>query len=153
MKQTGGGADSGALVFVYGSLKRDMTNHGQMQQARWIGTAQLEGLELYDLGPFPMAIVSNDAKAAINGELFRVTRNHLKKLDQFEGTPRLYQRQRWPLHDGGWSWVYLGQARQVRHVNRIVSGSWPGPADNFRRLGKPQANDPAQPTPGPDPKR
>ena len=64
MEQAGSGADSAPLLFVYGSLKRGMANHGELRGAAELGSTRLEGLALYDLGPFPMAIPSHPASRA-----------------------------------------------------------------------------------------
>jgi gamma-glutamylcyclotransferase (GGCT)/AIG2-like uncharacterized protein YtfP len=111
-----------AVLFVYGTLKRGQPNHGRLQGARWLGAAWLEGACLYDLGPFPMAIA---AEGRVCGELYAVARAVLPLLDAFEGCPRLYQRHWLPLGDGRQAWVYLGQARQVRHSRRLPRGAWP----------------------------
>ena len=125
MADEGMGADSAALVFVYGSLKRGQVNHGQLQGCAWQGEAELNGLALYDLGPFPMAIPA-DPEARLRGEIYSVDAEQLARLDHFEGAPRLYERQRWQLIDGRAVWVYVGRPRQVRHVRRIASGCWRG---------------------------
>ena len=119
------GADSAALVFVYGSLKRGQSHHDQLQGCAWQGDAELRGLALYDLGPFPMAVVA-EPEARLQGEIYRVDGQHLSRLDRFEGAPRLYERQRWPLSDGRSVWVYVGKPHQVRHVQRLRSGCWRG---------------------------
>ena len=152
MEQAGRGADSDALVFVYGSLKRGMTNHGQLDDARWLGNAQLQGLALYDLGPFPMAVISDDDDAVLQGEIHAVTAARLQALDRFEGVPRLYERQAWCLEDGRSVWVYVGRAEQVRHVKRIASGAWSGPTPGFRRSARPPASDQPRPAAPPEPK-
>ena len=59
----GGRPDYVGLVFVYGSLKRGERFHHQLDGATFEGTAELQGLELYDLGPFPMAIPNAQAAA------------------------------------------------------------------------------------------
>lgn len=145
MEQAGKGADSDALVFVYGSLKRGMANHGQLGGARWLGQARLRGLALYDLGPFPMAVASNAVDAWVHGEVHEVDATQLAALDRFEGAPRLYERERWRLEDGRAVWVYVGRQRQVRHVQRIRSGLWRGPAPGFRRSAPPPASDRPRP--------
>jgi gamma-glutamylcyclotransferase (GGCT)/AIG2-like uncharacterized protein YtfP len=127
MSQLGNGADSDALVFVYGSLKRGMANHQQLLGARPAGPCLLEGLDLYDLGPFPMAVPNSDAQTRLKGELYWISVDQLKELDRFEGTPRLYERKRWLISDGRWCWVYVGRARQVRYVERLREGEWRGP--------------------------
>ena len=125
MADEGMGDDSAALVFVYGSLKRGQTNHSQMDGCAWLGEAELSGLALYDLGPFPMAVPAGP-EASLQGEIYRVDAAQLARLDRFEGAPRLYERQRWQLSDGRAVWVYVGRAWQVRHVRRITSGCWQG---------------------------
>lgn len=152
MKRSGNGADSDALLFVYGSLKRGMANHPQLQGAVCLGGARLEGLALYDLGPFPMAITCSEPSSAIEGELYTVDAALLEQLDRFEGAPRLYQRELYRLNSGEAIWVYMGRSRQVRHVQRLSSGCWQGPAATFKRGGAPPANDPPRPATAPEPK-
>ena len=128
MAEQAEGADSGALVFVYGSLKQGMANHHELGSAIELGRASLQGLALYNLGPFPMAVACSEPGVVLHGELYRLSSSQLAALDRFEGTPRLYERLRWPLADGLHCWVYVGRSRQVRHVARIPSGSWSGPS-------------------------
>ena len=127
------------LVFVYGTLKREMANHRRLAGARFVGPAQLGGLHLYDLGPFPMAVATDDPAAMLQGEVYGVDAVQLADLDRFEGVPRLYERQRHQLSDGRAVWVYVGRSQQVRHVRRITS--WP------------PASDQPQPAPGPAARR
>jgi gamma-glutamylcyclotransferase (GGCT)/AIG2-like uncharacterized protein YtfP len=127
------------LVFVYGSLKRGMANHQRLAGAHFAGAAQLGGLHLYDLGPFPMAVATDDPAAVLQGEIYGVDAAQLAELDRFEGVPRLYARQRHQLSDGRCVWVYVGCSQQVRHVQRITS--WPPASDHTR------------PAPGPAPRR
>ena len=132
MAQLGNGVDSGPrddgleLVFVYGSLKRGQANHRQIASGTFLGPAQLQGLALYDLGPFPMAIVSDEPTPILHGELYGVSTQLLQALDRFEGAPRLYARQRQQLSDGRPVWIYVGRAQQVRFVDRLDDGIWPG---------------------------
>ena len=152
MERSGNGADSDPLLFVYGSLKRGMANHQELQGATRLGDARLHGLALYDLGPFPMAIACREPGSTIEGELYRVSAALLEQLDRFEGAPRLYQRELHHLRSGEAIWVYVGRARQVRHVQRLSSGCWQGPAAGFKRGGAPPANAPPPPAAAPEPK-
>lgn len=111
------------LLFVYGTLKRGQANHHHMIGARFAADALMDGIELYDLGPFPMAIAG---EGRARGELFWVDGEQLAALDRFEGVPRLYARRQRPLCDGRLAWIYLGRPRQVRHSPRLVEGCWPG---------------------------
>ncbi len=130
-----GGDGEATLLFVYGTLKRGQANHHRLRGARWVGDALLKGACLYDLGPFPMAILG---EGEVGGELYAVAWTALPGLDAFEGCPRLYQRHWLPLADGRQAWVYLGLARQVRHSRRLSEGMWPGaaarPAASTRQL-------------------
>ena len=121
-----GAPDYVGLVFVYGTLKRGERSHGLLGDAPFEGTAVLPGLELYNLGPFPMAIGNPQAQRPINGELYRVTAQQLEALDRFEGAPRLYRRELRCLADGREAWVYLGNPRQVRFAPVLGNGCWSG---------------------------
>lgn len=111
------------LLFVYGTLKRGLANHQQLSAARYAGEAAMPGVDLHDLGPFPMAV---SGRGTVLGELYGVDAATLARLDRFEGVPRLYRRERLPLGDGRTAWIYLGQPRQVRHSPRLDGGCWPG---------------------------
>jgi gamma-glutamylcyclotransferase (GGCT)/AIG2-like uncharacterized protein YtfP len=120
------------LVFVYGTLKNGQSNHHLLAGCSFCGEARLPALALYNLGPFPMAIASNNPNTVLQGELYAVSDAQLAELDRLEGAPRLYERQQHRLSDGRAVWVYVGRARQVRHVPLIPSGQWQGrsPAGN-----------------------
>lgn len=110
------------LLFVYGTLKRGHDNHRHLAGAVYAGEALMSGVDLHDLGPFPMAILG---EGRVLGELYRVGEIELARLDRFEGVPRLYRREQRPLSDGRPAWIYLGRPRQVRHAPRLRQGLWP----------------------------
>ena len=109
------------LVFVYGTLQRGEKNHHWLEGASWQGEAELPGVVLHDLGPFPMAVIG--AGLAL-GEVYAVEGSGLARLDELEGYPRLYDRQVMELVDGRRAWVYLGRPRQVRHAPVLRGGVW-----------------------------
>jgi gamma-glutamylcyclotransferase (GGCT)/AIG2-like uncharacterized protein YtfP len=117
-------------VFVYGTLKRGQVNHHCLAEARWLGEAELSGLVLHDLGPFPMAVPGD---GCIQGELYGVEPAALLRLDHLEGSPRLYQRQRLPLRDGRQAWVYVGRPRQVHLSPVLPDGVWRGRRSSEQR--------------------
>jgi gamma-glutamylcyclotransferase (GGCT)/AIG2-like uncharacterized protein YtfP len=93
------------LVFVYGTLKRGEKNHHWLEGASWQGEAELSGVLLHDLGPFPMAVIG---KGTAIGEVYGVEEHGLARLDELEGYPRLYDRQMLSLNDGrrlGCTWA------------------------------------------------
>jgi gamma-glutamylcyclotransferase (GGCT)/AIG2-like uncharacterized protein YtfP len=119
-------------VFVYGSLKRDQPNHHWLAGATGLGEGQLDGVQLFDLGPFPMAVrpagePCSPGCQALQGELYRVDAPTLERLDRLEGSPRLFERHWLPLQDGRCAWVYLGRPAQVRHAPLLAHGLWSGP--------------------------
>jgi len=120
-----------APVLVYGTLRRGFANHHWLAGCRCLGIGVMQGLALYDLGPFPMAVPSSDA-ALLHGELYGVDAAALARLDRLEGVPRLYERWLHPLQAGGVAWVYVGRAAQVRHSPRLAAGRWAGPGPRFR---------------------
>ncbi len=116
---------SGAVhVAVYGTLKRGECNHHWLRGARFEGRTRVPGLELYNLGEYPMAVPSRDPQARIHAELYRVEASALTRLDELEDYPRLYDRRRLPTADGRIAWIYLGQAHQVRGCRRVPFDDW-----------------------------
>ena len=140
MAATEGSGDSdlrlSQLVFVYGTLMRHQPNHQQLAGSRFRGAAQLPGLELFDLGPFPMAVASGQAKACLHGEVYAVSAEQLLALDRFEGVPRLYERQQHQLSDGRSVWLYVGRPHQVRHCPTLADGHWRGRILNPKTAGR-----------------
>ena len=62
--------------FIYGSLKRGFPNHDRFdfdKKSRFLGEATLNGARMYDLGPFPCVVLTNDPKDAVHGEIYEVT--------------------------------------------------------------------------------
>jgi len=129
------------LVFVYGTLKRGEKNHHWLEGASWQGEAELPGVVLHDLGPFPMAVIGADIAL---GEVYAVEAKGLARLDALEGYPRLYGRRVMELVDGRRAWVYLGRPHQVRHAPVLPRGVWPRRRD---LIPTPPAT--AQPRPSP----
>ncbi|OLR56973.1 hypothetical protein BHK98_06700 [Hornefia porci] len=79
-------------VFVYGTLLRGRSNHrGYLRGCPCIGRGILEGFDMYDVGSFP-AIVPGEG--CVRGELYRVSRRTLERLDMLEGNGSLYGRRR-----------------------------------------------------------
>jgi gamma-glutamylcyclotransferase (GGCT)/AIG2-like uncharacterized protein YtfP len=114
------------LVAVYGTLKQGECNHHLLAEGRWLGRVVLRHLQLYDLGPYPMAVVCADATACVSGELYGVSADLLARLDELEDHPREYERRLVDLQDGRRAWVYVGREAQVRGCPLLVHGVWRG---------------------------
>lgn len=115
---------AGLRVAVYGTLKRGECNHHWLRGARFEGRTRVPGLELYNLGDYPMAVPSADPRARIHAELYRVDGEGLARLDVLEDYPGLYDRRQLPTTDGGLAWIYLGRPDQVRGCRRVPFDDW-----------------------------
>ncbi|MEN9223906.1 MAG: gamma-glutamylcyclotransferase family protein [Thermostichus sp. HHBFW_bins_43] len=113
--------ESTTVVFVYGSLLRGGQYHSLMQGAEFLGTDSLNHIDLYDLGPYPMAIRGQNR---LYGECYRIPLTLLSRLDELEEHPRVYERQWLCLDSGTFAWVYLGRAEQVQGCRLIPGGRW-----------------------------
>jgi len=84
-----------ALLFVYGTLKRGGTLHHELESARFLGLAKIQG-ELFHIKgkSWPGAFLS-ESQSHIHGELYKLQKplETLKRLDFVEGcTEGLFTR-------------------------------------------------------------
>jgi gamma-glutamylcyclotransferase (GGCT)/AIG2-like uncharacterized protein YtfP len=72
-------------LFVYGTLKRGLSNHRLVADQTFLGEAATEPrYRVFDLGPYP-GLVADDANGlAVKGELWAVSECCLADLDDFE---------------------------------------------------------------------
>lgn len=77
------------LVFVYGTLKRGLSNHGWLNRQVFLGEAITEPKYLlYDLGGYPGMVSATRGLGrgrAIHGEVWEVDASALERLHQLEG--------------------------------------------------------------------
>src|SRR5438477_11415216 len=79
-------------LFVYGTLKRGFPGEAHMNGSRFEGPATTgRGYALYDLGRYPAVVVIG--QGTVTGEVYWVTREHLARLDEYEGCPSDYARE------------------------------------------------------------
>ena len=76
------------LIFVYGSLKRVFHNESLLYNAKSLG--KVKTVKIYPLIVtknlhYPYLVKEEGKGYEIIGELYRVKKNELEKLDQFEG--------------------------------------------------------------------
>jgi gamma-glutamylcyclotransferase (GGCT)/AIG2-like uncharacterized protein YtfP len=103
----------GMLLFVYGTLRRGGSNHGELRDARFAGVAQTQPrYELVDLGGYPALI--EGGQCSVSGELYEVDAALLCELDRFEEVPVLYERKRIALEPR------TGQPRFTAHAEAYV---------------------------------
>ena len=84
-----------SCAFVYGTLLQGESNHSYYLENDWcIGSALVSGFDMFDVGYFP-AVVSG--KGTVQGELYEITAETLKRLDGLEGEGSLYIRKCVPV--------------------------------------------------------
>jgi gamma-glutamylaminecyclotransferase len=84
---------AGALLFVYGTLRRGFENHeAYLRHARFIGTAvTLDKFALF-LDDFPY-LNKTPAVSSVVGEIYQVDDRTLGHIDCLEGHPEQYRRE------------------------------------------------------------
>ena len=127
-------------LFLYGTLLPSAAPKeiaGIVKRFRRLGTAQVRG-KLYDFGDFPGAVLNDNSRTVVHGELVELPpdENVLRALDEYEEFDRLNPRKSLfvrkktiiRLADGstceGWIYVYNkrpGKARLVRGGNYLRS--------------------------------
>jgi|LSQX01.1.fsa_nt_gb gamma-glutamylcyclotransferase (GGCT)/AIG2-like uncharacterized protein YtfP len=71
-----------AILFIYGSLKRDFTNYRFMTDAVYLGPGVIKGYDMYSLRYYPVIV---EGKGEVYGELYKVSREKLEAIDALEG--------------------------------------------------------------------
>lgn len=113
-------------VAVYGTLKRGLSNHYLLQDARYMGRDCLTAITLYDLGPYPGAKIQTSEGIII--EVFEVTQMQLAALDALEEynthAPEqgMYNRVQLKTRYGS-AWVYIYNL-EVEGLPAQRRGSW-----------------------------
>lgn len=71
-------------IFVYGTLKRDRSNHHWLKGQRFIAEARTQPIyRLYDMGGYP-GMIRDDNGVAVEGEIWEVDSLGLTRLDVLE---------------------------------------------------------------------
>jgi len=118
------GAD---CLFVYGTLRRGSNNKFARlleDRAQFLGAARVPG-RLYDLGPYPGAVASNQPDDRVHGELHRLTDPQLLPLlDDYEGAEfeRASVAAQTENGERVECWIYW--YRGAEKGRRILSGDW-----------------------------
>lgn len=120
-------ARSGALVMVYGTLKKGKSNHHPLlDDAEYMGRCAVAGQwDLYDVGWFPAVVRrSIGPRAYVVGEVYKVDSDTLRSLDLLEGHPHFYERIK---VDTPWkqAWLYTMPPRTALNPSwRLLDKCW-----------------------------
>ena len=116
------------LVFVYGTLKKNESNHGWMCKSFFVKEAvTAKEYLLYDLGAYPCLVKAPHGKGRnIRGELYEVTDGVLKGLDVLEGVAHgHYERVRIKLlktKELVWGYLYPHDVSRFRDAGDFWTG-------------------------------
>ncbi len=122
-------------LFVYGTLKQGFHNNLFLKDCQLIKYMKLKHHALVDLGHgFPYMIESQQ-REYVYGELYRVNRGVLKKIDVLEGVPNLYERKYTILVNKDdeeiYTYYYVSKMKDISHL-KVKYNYWPLPNDNKR---------------------
>lgn len=122
----GGRATGDSLVAVYGTLKWGESNHSLLGSSRLVGRCRLRNITLYDLGPYPAAILEPSEGIAV--EVYSISATVLQRLDVLEdyrpGEPLSGEYHRKLLDTPlGLAWLYLYNG-SITGLTPIRHGGW-----------------------------
>lgn len=107
-------------VAVYGSLRKNMGNHGFLVNGELLSVEEVKGFRMYSLGAFP-AIVYNGGQNLVTVEVYEVDDDTFRSLDMLEGYPSLYDRAEVETSQG-MVWVYY--QHEPPSTTIVASGDW-----------------------------
>jgi gamma-glutamylcyclotransferase (GGCT)/AIG2-like uncharacterized protein YtfP len=123
MQQPGAHTQDEQALFVYGTLMHGQPNARQLISASFVGPAQtVAAFTLIRWQGYPG--LRRGGGTGVRGELYRVSPTLLSALDEFEGHPTLFQRDRIPLAGGSFAQAYLVPTGEGLLAPVIVSGDW-----------------------------
>ena len=92
-------------VFVYGTLLKGNSRAHVLKDSILLGTDELEGFVMYDLGQYP-GIIAKEGYS-IKGEVYQINKVVLKELDIIESVGQLYNRMTVNLKSGTQAFTYV----------------------------------------------
>ncbi len=113
------------LIFVYGTLRKGFGNHRLLENAEFLGTGRTK--EKYKMTANGIPFVSkNEPVSYIIGEVYKIDDKTLKRLDELEGHPDWYKREKVKiiLETGKEveAWIYFNEVSEGRYL--IKSGDF-----------------------------
>ncbi|MCA8992277.1 MAG: gamma-glutamylcyclotransferase [Planctomycetaceae bacterium] len=87
------------LVFAYGTLMRGDCRFYLLEEQQFLGEASTQpGYRIVNCGSYPGLLVSSNSSQQVDGEVWAVTDECLRRLDEEEGVDvQLYERRPIPL--------------------------------------------------------
>jgi gamma-glutamylcyclotransferase (GGCT)/AIG2-like uncharacterized protein YtfP len=119
-------------LFIYGTLRRGGSNHFRMDGAEFVGGGGIAG-KIFRIDWYPGLVCGGES--AVKGELYRVSEEHLRALDVFEGIvpgegeSREYRRVKVEVtldsgeKESAWVWEWIGD---LSSAVALDTGDWLG---------------------------
>ncbi|MBP2029693.1 gamma-glutamylcyclotransferase (GGCT)/AIG2-like uncharacterized protein YtfP [Methanohalophilus levihalophilus] len=110
-------------LFVYGTLKKDFSNHHLIRNTRFIGEDKTrDNYCMIDMGYFP-AILERDGTTPISGETYLADEKLLEVVDEFEG--KWFYRKQIRLESGKRAYAYFLSPEAIKKEYPLISdGNW-----------------------------
>lgn len=115
-------------VFVYGTLMKGRAYNGRLDDALFVGKAQISGpFRFVNLGHFP-GIVEMEGlpERSVGGEVYLADEHVLAGCDRLEGHPHFYERRLTRTDLGEVAWVYY-LPKEYLDYNEIKDLYWSEP--------------------------
>ena len=111
-------------VFVYGTLRKGMSNHHLLKDSKYLGEfRQNVGFDMVDLGAFPALVpYSGEFPLPVTLEAYEVDDSTLQSLDRLEGYPSFYNRKLINVKDINGYVYYLNDNKY--NYKHIKNGDW-----------------------------
>ena len=113
------------LLFVYGTLKRGLSNHHFLAGQRFVGEAKTQPIyRIHHLGWHPGMVEMGEGGLEVEGEIFEVDEASLSRMDAFEEVPEHFVRRTVRLQgelEGVDAYFY----NRTLQGNEAVSNRWP----------------------------
>lgn len=109
-------------VFVYGTLKQGQRNGHYLSSAEFIDRHVTQSrYSMFEFEGYP-AVCLHGAHS-IHGELYWVSKQQFRQLDELEQYPDYYQRIQIPTTHGD-AWMYI-VSREICRGRNALAGHWP----------------------------
>jgi len=114
------------LVFVYGTLRRGSAGAMSIKfpKSRFVAEAKVSG-SLFDLGAYP-GFLHDGSNSLVVGEVYEVSDETLKELDDFESASHYWRKQVKISLDAHTKkcWIYAPNPEALAGRTPITSGDW-----------------------------
>ena len=113
------------LLFTYGSLMKDLALSYYLDDSKYLGTAWVKGLQLYEIPDAFFPAVLPDSDACVKGECYQVSNLLMRVLDMVESVRSgLYVRKKVDTLYGEAIVYVAGPALEDDCIKKIETGDW-----------------------------